>query len=740
MKLSSGIGFLRLTPNRVAALIAIAFALLASVYASQTPIFEAPDEAGHFLYMHNMLVHHALPVMQSYDVMFKRTDTPPEIKLSLQIHHPPLYYLIGAALISWTERKDLSDYLIRNPLGTVGTVSVNNQNGFLHLPQTSNGDTSTAVAILRLYSILLAVGTLLCVYRTGLLAFNARVGLLAMLIIAMIPSFIFISSSINNDNLVTFLYSTGIMMLVSVWQRRTIRLIDMLILSLILAAIALSKLPGLTLFGVIYGWLGYGALWKRFRWREVLQVVVASAGAALLFAGWWYLRNFMIYGDPFGLQATLRLWGRGALPTDPQLILSEAKGVWDSLWMILGQFNIRGADWVYSYAALLTIVGLIGCGFVIRAQASRRSLILLFFGIIAVVIAALIYATRQVNVSQGRILFPMLVAFGVLLAAGWYQMIGRRSVVVVVPFIIAAFGAPIVQLPNAFVSLQAVSNVPDGIHRIDAQAETLSVLGYTLQTNTVRLDDVIRLTIYVKGQHVDNPVLFVKALDPVSHAPLGGVDLFPGMSPTSALDPTTIYGVSVVFPIKPALIERVAPYQLDLQIGWRNMGNDRFLPLQDQTGAPLRSLIVPGPTLIGLTQSLPASFTKTNVQFGDIVTLTGYEFVKQPLTDGTLQVRLFLHPMRMTPVNYTAAIGLLDEQNNVVTSVDGYPVGYPSSAWRIGADFIDERLLSLPSETTGKPLRLYLGWYDGTNGTRLPATGDNIMDGNLFVMAVNQGS
>jgi hypothetical protein len=43
------------------------FTLLAVVYASLTPTFEAPDEGSHFLYIHNLLRDGALPILEDRD-------------------------------------------------------------------------------------------------------------------------------------------------------------------------------------------------------------------------------------------------------------------------------------------------------------------------------------------------------------------------------------------------------------------------------------------------------------------------------------------------------------------------------------------------------------------------------------------------------------------------------------------------------------------------------------------------
>ncbi len=52
-----------LNADRLALLMLVSFILLGLTYSASTPIFEAPDEAAHFLYAHNMVEENALPLM-----------------------------------------------------------------------------------------------------------------------------------------------------------------------------------------------------------------------------------------------------------------------------------------------------------------------------------------------------------------------------------------------------------------------------------------------------------------------------------------------------------------------------------------------------------------------------------------------------------------------------------------------------------------------------------------------------
>src|SRR5690606_31529239 len=130
-----------------------------------------------------------------------------------------LYYAIGALLISGTNRTDVDDYLQPNPFAAIGVVADNNINAYLHPVPVPSGDTALAIWILRFYSILLGAATAWLVYRSAVMVMGDDCGaLLPVLLVISIPEFVHISASINNDNLVTLLYTAGIYLCLRVWS------------------------------------------------------------------------------------------------------------------------------------------------------------------------------------------------------------------------------------------------------------------------------------------------------------------------------------------------------------------------------------------------------------------------------------------------------------------------------------------------------------------------------------------
>ncbi len=719
---------MRLTANRIAVAICLYYVVLGIAFAWETPAFEAQDEGAHFLYIHNLIQTGKLPVLEDRKTVFASR--------SVERHQPPLYYMIGAGLVAWTNRSDVDDYFQPNPFASIGFVKLNNQNVYLH-DLTPRGGTLVAVWILRLYTLALATGALWLIYRAGQIAFPGRpVGLLALALTVSIPGFVANGVSISNDSMVTFLFAAGVAWSLSAWRRGSIDQRDLFMISVILPFAALSKLTGAALYPLVYGALGLAALTHRLSWRAVFRVVVVSLAASVLIAGWWYFRNWQLYGDPLALEATLRIWGRGkAVSVGLSEVLFEAKGVWDSFWMTLGHFNIRGPEWLYGYVAAITLAGIAGLVVALRRVKQRTGLLVLL-ATVGVIIAALITSTAKINVSQGRILYPALIGFAPLMALGWQSLLGRRlGTLLFVPLAVVTLVTPIVYLDWAYPDADPVSVLPPDATILNVRSESLTIVGYRLQSEAVDLDGPVELEVYFSGRHPANPALFVKALDPTTQETLGSIDFYPGMLPTSDLTPGVIYSTEVEFPLDPSLTRSRAPLNLSLALGWRVLTPEpgRFLPLVDSNGNKLGILSVDGPTLVNLVDNPPDTRYDASVTFGSAIRLNGYTLNSSVAAGGVLPVTLGWDSLAEVNKDYTLTVGMVDASGKLVAQTDGMIPGYPTSQWQVGESFVRPRPLRIPATLPPGSYTLYVGWYLLPDVTRLPAQGDSVRD-NLYFL------
>ena len=290
-----------------------------------------------------------------------------------------------------------------------------------------------------------------------------------------IPTFIHISASINNDNLVTLLYTAGVYLCLRTWQKRSIS-------SRIFACqpdferSRADEINGLTLFAIVYGWIALGVALKRYTLRQAALLLVVSLLATAILSGWWYARNLQLYGDPLALNRTLSYWGRGGAPH--LVSLFEAKGIWKSFWFTLGYFNIRGPNWLYNlYLPLATVLAVGGLGYTFWRDPPKRLILAFLAGVAVLTVLTLLVATSRINVSQGRILFPGMVAFAPLFVIGWRKLIGRKlSGLIIVPLAALSLVTPLIYLAPAFASAQIVSALPPSAQPVNLSTGKLTDL------------------------------------------------------------------------------------------------------------------------------------------------------------------------------------------------------------------------------------------------------------------------
>jgi hypothetical protein len=277
-------------------LILAAFVGLALVYNVVTPAGEGVDEVAHFQYTLYLKQHHRLPVMLGNAA----ADT------VIMGFHPPLYYAVSALVIAPLPTDDLATALPPNPhfIWIEGT-GPGNRNVFLHSPVTG-GDpfpyqgVVLAIHVLRFSSTLLGIIALLAV--RALLRFffqpNAILILAATAASAFQPTFLTTFSTAKNDAAVSVFILLGIL-----WSVHYVRAAyyndrrpSPVVAGLILGIALLTKETTLVLVPVYAVAVALGA-WQRRQWRPELTAAGTVGVIAALTGGWWYVRNFAMYGD-----------------------------------------------------------------------------------------------------------------------------------------------------------------------------------------------------------------------------------------------------------------------------------------------------------------------------------------------------------------------------------------------------------------------------------------------------------
>ncbi|HEX2916507.1 MAG TPA: DUF2142 domain-containing protein [Chloroflexia bacterium] len=420
-------------------------------YSLTVPAWEAPDEPAHFAYTHHIRISGGPPI-QSFKEGQNEVETG---------HHPPLYYYIGNILTLPFNISDFS-HIRTNPY-----FSFSNNDGGPNRMEHGNEaqlypSTLTALHIMRLSSVLFGVGTLICIYASGLLVFGgtgwrwASGGRLPATVAAawvgLLPQFAFLSGAANNDNLVIFFCC------LTFWLCLRLALLSpqeskfhrpfFVWLGIVVGLGLLAKYNEVTFIPLVGLALAIAA-WKRRDWRFFLWGALISGASCVGVAGWWFLRAQILYGDPAGWSMWRSSYNSIDQSKDFKLTGEFLAHSWErwfnSFWGYFGWFNLpfepQLYKWLARFSALagLSLLGLVLsllAGYILAKRGrklslpgydNRTGLGLLFVAltILFVGFSAFNYAVTFGDAgTQGRYLFPALPALALALSAGLCWLAG----------------------------------------------------------------------------------------------------------------------------------------------------------------------------------------------------------------------------------------------------------------------------------------------------------------------------
>ena len=376
-------------------LLAAAFALFAA-WSLVVPINEAPDEPAHWQYARFLHDHWRLP---HYAPGFEEANS------------PPLAYALFAPLAVDGSSPDM--VVSRRPNGDA--VSLAEPRLFLNTGEDYRRYWPQRLA--RLLAAAISAGTVFFVYRAGLAAGGRDTGLLATLIVTLLPMFAFRAGHVSNDALMACgaaAATWGMVRLlrepftwrVAWWTSAAVGLAYMSKIS----AIALVPPFALALL----------AAEPVATWRVRAVRLSALALAGVIVAP-WSIRNVVLYGDPFASEAMRHAVAH--LITDRSLFSPYFAGPFPrmltkSVIGVFGWANVlmpTPVYWAYVACFALALGGA-------AVALWRRRLDWRLAGVLAVAVLVALAVVIRINLQftqpQGRYLLPGLPAFAVLLALG----------------------------------------------------------------------------------------------------------------------------------------------------------------------------------------------------------------------------------------------------------------------------------------------------------------------------------
>ena len=763
------------------------FLILAVAYSVVNPLFEAPDEVWHFRYVTHLAEGHGLPVLDpAHPGPWRQEGTQPPLYYALAalvvapidtrdaavitrrnphaavghpgadgnfnfvVHTPRERFpwrgavlaahlarfvsvLLGALTVTLT-------YLLALEVLTSTTndqrPTINDRSCAVSAPASRSGRSLTEPALRGTVRGPATVGFRWAFFNhrvspvsdqkgAAIRHRQSAVALTAALLVALNPQFLFLSGAINNDNLAATLAALTLLLLMRLVNRGP-TLGRLIALGVVLGLAALSKLSGLGLWGLAALVL-VGVAWRQRGWKAGLRWGILVFGIAAGLSGWWYLRNWLLYGDPTAFNVHLAVTGRRSGPVVPWQLLREFEGLRWSYWSVFGWFNVLPPGWVlrlFDLLSLMAIAGLLVA--LLRATPALRIRLLVLLLWVGIMLASLARWTVLTAATQGRLLFPALPATGVLLAVGLTVWIPRRytrgvvsglGVLLTGVALFCLFGVirPAYARPTPLAPAQLAA-LPN---RLDNAVfgERVALLGYDVRPTVLRPGDEFTVTLYWQGvapMSTDYSI-FIHLVGE-GEIILTQRDSYPGRgnAPTSTWTPGVVFRDTYRLRLPPTAS---APQSAWVAVGVYNLEGGYRLPLPDGTDR----LALKAVRLVPI-QADTAIPNPLRIDLGGKVRLAGYELATRVVRPGdTLELVLYWQALAPMDRNYTVFTQLLDDALRIWAQDDHQPLrgAYPTSRWAPGDVIRDVYRLKVRADAPPGVYRLEVGMYFLPTGERL---------------------
>jgi len=714
----------RLRRNWDIALILLLFVTLGLTYSVVNPLHEATDELRHYRFVRYLATYHTLPVQGEGACRF-------------QSHHPPLFYALGALATGWIETgRDVCYTPPENPFWAYryADVGVDNKNMYLHDPGEAFPWTGEALAahIIRALNVLIGAGALWLTWAAGRTIWPDRRALAVggAAFVAFNPMFLYMSGAINNDVIAAF--SGAAVLLTCLRLLRDpdgLRWQWGLILGAVYGLALMSKF-NMAAVALLIALAATWVAWRRDQWRQWLVVGFVTLFVAALIAGWWFVRNQLLYGEPTGLRTLTDLWGARDPAESLPVALSELPYAWTTLWGRFGFGQIPLPEPFYDAMRWVVRFGVLGLFLPLltgRRETSGRPApfgLIAFLSLNALLAFAVLFNYMLVSPAgaMGRFFFPGLPALSLLIFYGlsrWAALLrpvgrwlhvsvrsswspaGALAIVVnggMLLFALVALSGylgPAYARPPAF---EAGTPVPNEVNaRFD---EIATLRGYRLSARTLRPGEPLEVDLYweVHGRPPGNFLLFLHLIDEAGTM-VAQRDTHPGTGnfPTRQwqpgdrfVDTVRIYVPETAYTPVTATLS-VGLYATSYRLGISGPDGEGLGDSLELATLNLR----PHTALYPDAGRYPNPLDQN---FEDDVRLIGYEYDRRVMVPGDkLDVTLYWEALSSDLPEYVAQVRLLAEAGRIVGTANAR-LQAPTASWTDGDVVVDRQSLPLGAD------------------------------------------
>ena len=303
--------------------------------------------------------------------------------------------------------------------------------------------------IARMTSVLFSVGTVIVAGKISKLIFKEPYGKLFTVSVALFPQFMFISTYVNNDAMGIFSVAM-IFYYMLLARKKEWDMPSCIKLGVAIGICLLSYYNCYPMIVIALGYSIYGVLKSKnienkpkFILIRICWVIIPT----FIVAGWWFIRNAIIYdGDILGMRTSRKYSDMYAIEglkqknrvTPYNLGESLSYFLFDRNWLDMcsksfyagfGNMNIFLKEHIYRVADIVIAVGFIGN--IIKEKDTDKKqydIIITAFALFVSAWALNIYYSYFCDYQpQGRYSLPMLVGFGILVINGWKNILQRSD-------------------------------------------------------------------------------------------------------------------------------------------------------------------------------------------------------------------------------------------------------------------------------------------------------------------------
>ncbi len=710
------------------------YVILALAYSVVNPLFESPDEFLHYEFVRHLIDHGELPV-----------QTPDKLS---EFHQPPLYYALTALVIGIIPAEPFTP--VDDPFWGYDTYrfGVDNKVRFIHTAAEAfpYHGTFLAAHVARGVSIALGALSVIVCYLVLREVFDRRaVALGAVAFVAFNPQFLFISSSISNDNLITYLGLLIVWLSIRTarfgltWRRTSL-------VAILLAAAVLTKLSAVIL-GIVPLVV---ILSSRVPWRTRIGMVAMVGGVVAVLSGWWFWRNYQLYDDWTGIRTWQQIWGWQTTVTHWSDIGIVLHNTWTSFWGQFGLGQIVLPDWLYNVLLLINLLGVAGFAlYLIRLRARRALLpgthntdrwkgaLVLALVLVAMIAASIWYGLANPTGAAGRFLLPAIAAIAGLMfwglrswyrpnrpeLDGWFVMLSCGFMIMLNVGVLAGVIGPAYAAPEP-ATWEAVRAQT---HPVDIRfGDVARLIGYALDRDRLNAGEEMRVMLcWQTLRPTATEVYFFLHLLGANDTIVARRESLHGLGryPSTQWEPDRIFCDDVPLRVDQ---EAAGAKVYSLEIGLVDQLNGTRLPPLDAAGVELRPAILERVKVRApQTTNVTATAQPGAINFGEQIRLIGAEVTPSFIKAGdALSVTLVWQALRLPAANYTVFVHMRNAADQAVAQADSPPQAgmYPTSFWDVGEIVVDDHALLTPVALTAGDYTVVVGLYRLDTGERLPIT------------------